>query len=111
MAESNHSKQQGQKVVAVNVRLALAGQTDQPVLVNYTHVGLAQGLAYIDFGFLEPALLSAVAQRTQQGQVLPQQLEGARAARVALSLDGLLRLQQQLQQALVSLQPQKSKLS
>lgn len=111
MAEGTQSKQTGEKAVAVNVRLKPVGQADQPVLVNYTHVGLAQGLAYIDFGFLEPALLGAVAQRAQQGETLPKHLEGTRAARVALPLDALVRLQQQLQQVLVNLQPQKSKLS
>ena len=86
MAEINHSKHQGRKAVAVNVRLKPVGQFNQPALVNYTHVGLAQGFAYVDFGFLEPALLSAIIQRVQQGEALPPRLEGARAARVALPL-------------------------
>lgn len=111
MAVGNIPKQNGDKSVAVNVRLKPIDQADQPVLVNYTHVGLAQGLAYVDFGFLEPALLGAVAQRAQQGETLPKHLEGARAARIALPLDALVRLQQQLQQVLVNLQPQRSKLS
>ena len=104
MAEVNHSKHQGEKAVAVNVRLKPVGQFDQPALVNYTHVGLAQGFAYVDFGFLEPALLSAVLQRVQQGEALPPHLEGARAARVALPLDALVRLHQQLAQIVKCLQ-------
>lgn len=104
MAEAPHSKQQGKKVVAVNVRLKPVGQSDQPSLVNYTHVGLAQGLAYVDFGFLEPALLSVVTHRAQQGEALPKHLEGTRAARVALPLDALVRLHQQLDQVVKGLQ-------
>ncbi len=104
MEEANHSKYQGEKAVAVSVRLKPVGQSDQPALVNYTHVGLAQGLAYVDFGFLEPALLSAVIQRVQQGEALPQHLEGARGARVALPLDALVRLHQQLTQVVKGLQ-------
>jgi hypothetical protein len=79
--------------------------------VNYTHVGLSDGLAYVDFGFLEPALLSAVATRAKQGEVTPKQVEGISAARVALPLDSVVRLYQQLQRVLVSLQPAKTKQS
>ena len=104
MAEATHSKQHGAKVVALNVRLKPVGQSDQPALVNYTHVGVAQGLAYVDFGFLEPVLLSVVTQRAQQGETLPKHLEGARAARVALPLDALVRLHQQLTQVVKGLQ-------
>ena len=104
MAEATHSKQHGAKAVALNVRLKPVGQSDQPALVNYTHVGLAQGLAFVDFGFLEPALLSVVAQRAQQGEALPEHLEGARASRVALPLDALVRLHQQLTQVVKGLQ-------
>ena len=54
MEEANHSKYQGEKAVAVSVRLKPVGQSDQPALVNYTHVGLAQGLAYVDLHFWNP---------------------------------------------------------
>lgn len=109
MADASLSTEKGDKTVAVNVRLKTPEQADQPLLVNYTHVGIATGLAYVDFGFLEPALLGAVVKRVKQGEAAPKQLEGIRAARVALPLDSVLRLYQQLQQALVSLQPPKPK--
>ena len=111
MAEGSLSEQNGDKTVTVNVRLKTAGQADQPLLANYTHVGLAEALAYVDFGFLEPALLGAVVKRAKQGEALPKQLEGIRAARVALPLDSVVRLYQQLQQVLVGLQPPKPKRS
>ncbi len=111
MAVGNNVKQTGDKSVAVNVRLKSVGQVEQPTLVNYSQVGLVQGLAYVDFGFLEPALLGAVAQRAQKGDTLPMQVEGTRAVRVALPVDAVVRLYQQLQQVLVSIQPQNSKLS
>src|SRR5688500_2193590 len=109
MAEGSLSKHNGNKTVAVNVRLKPAGQADQPLLVNYTHVGLAERLAYVDFGFIEPALLGAVAKCAKQGEALPEQLEGIRATRVALPLDSVVRLYQQLQQVLVALQTPKPK--
>ncbi|MBK8377887.1 MAG: hypothetical protein IPL14_08075 [Nitrospira sp.] len=51
MAESHHPMQRGDKSVAVNVRLKPVSPSDQPILVNYTHVVLSDGLAYVDFGF------------------------------------------------------------
>ncbi|CBK43144.1 protein of unknown function [Nitrospira defluvii] len=109
MAESHHPMQRGDKSVAVNVRLKPVSASDQPILVNYTHVGLSDGLAYVDFGFLEPAFLSAVAIHAKQGDVTPKQVEGISRARVALPLDSAVRLYQQLQRVLVSLQPPKTK--
>ena len=111
MAENHHPMQRENKSITVNVRLKPISPSDQPILVNYTHVGLSDGLAYVDFGFLEPALLSSVATRAKQGEVTPKQLEGISAARVALPLDSVVRLYQQLQQVLVSLQPPKAKQS
>lgn len=110
MAESHHPRHPGDKSV-VKVRLKALSQPDQPILANYTHVGLSGGLAYVDFGFLEPALLSAVAARAKQGEVTPKQVEGISAARVALPLDSVVRLSQQLQRVLVSLQLPKTKQS
>lgn len=111
MAVGSSSKQIGNKSVAVNVRLKSLGDADQPTLANYSHVSLAQGLAYVDFGFLEPGLLSAVAQRAQKGETLPKQLDGTRIVRLALPFDAVIRLHQQLQQVVASLQPTKAKLS
>ncbi len=111
MAVGSSPKQNGGKSVALHVRLKPSGEADQPTLANYSHVSLAQGLAYVDFGFLEPGLLGAVAQRTQKGETLPKQLEGTRTVRVALPLDAVIRLHQQLQQLVASLQPAKLKLS
>ncbi len=111
MAVGSSPKQNGDKSVAVNVRLKSIEDTDQPTLANYSHASLSQGLAYIDFGFLEPGLIGAVAQRAHKGEAMPQQLVGARTVRVALPLDAVIRLHQQLQEMVASLQLAKSKLS
>jgi len=100
MAERN------EKVVALNVKLAPVNQSDQPVSANYTTVGAAQGIAYLDFGFLEPAALGAVARGAREGKTLPETLNGKLVVRVALPLDVLLRLQQQLQQVAEGLRGQ-----
>lgn len=111
MAVGSSPKQNGDKAVAVNVRLQSIRDVDQTTLANYSHASFAQGLAYIDFGFIEPGLIGAVAKRAQNGGPMPKQLVGTRAARVALPFDAVIRLHQQLQQLVASLQPLKSKLS
>jgi hypothetical protein len=83
-------------------------EQDQPVLANYATVTVAQSLAYVDFGFIEPAILAAVAQAVQQGKPLPKTLRGKRAVRVALGLDVLQRLQQQMTQTVNTLRVKRS---
>jgi hypothetical protein len=64
---------------------------------------VAQGIAHIDSGFIEPAALAAIAKTAKDGQVAPKGLDGYLVTRVAMPLDVLVRLQQQIQQVLVSL--------
>jgi hypothetical protein len=88
-------------VTAINVTLQPIDHSDQPVSANYSVIGVAQGIAYLDFGFLEPAQLAGVAQKIRGGPATPAELEGALVVRVAMGLDVVQRLQQQLQQVLV----------
>ncbi len=71
MSEQTGTTTKGDGAIALNVRLKPAEQTKQPVLANYTHAGTAQGFAYVDFGFIEPALLSAIVQRHKRGKPYP----------------------------------------
>ncbi|WHZ24759.1 MAG: hypothetical protein OJF47_003871 [Nitrospira sp.] len=104
MAEQSPTKQPNDRTVAMPVQLKADHETSRPALANYVHVSVAEGLVYLDFGFLEPALLSAVLKRAQQGVTLPRQLEGRVATRVALPFDALVRLHQQLSQVVKDLQ-------
>jgi hypothetical protein len=74
----------------VNVRLKPSESSAHPKATNYANVGVAQGIAYVDFGFID-------------GQAAPKGLDGALVTRVAMSIDVLARLHQQIQQVLVSL--------
>lgn len=74
-----------------------------PLATNYTNVGVAQGIVYVDFGFIEPALLGAIAKTTKDGRAAPKGLDGHLVTRVAMGVDGLARLHQQIQQVLVSM--------
>lgn len=97
MAERNEN------VVALPVKLTPVEHADQPVSANDTTVGVAQGMAYLDFGFIAPALLAAVVREARQGKEMPKRLEGKLVTRVALLLEALQRLHQQLPHVLVGL--------
>ncbi len=96
------------QMVTINVRLKGNGTTDHPVLANYTSVQLGQGLAYLDMGFLEPALLTAIGRKAQQDGAAPTQIEGTLVGRVAMPLDSLARLQQQLHHLIAGLEKKDS---
>jgi len=86
--------------IALNVRLKPSESSAHPRATNYTNVGVAQGIAYLDFGFIEPALLAAIAKTAKDGQAAPKGLEGHLVTRVAMDIGSLARLQQQIQQVL-----------
>ena len=92
-----------EKTIALNVRLKPSESSAHPRATNYTNVGVAQGIAYLDFGFIEPALLAAIAKAAKDGQAAPKGLDGTLVARVAMGVDVLARLHQQIQRVLVGL--------
>jgi len=91
------------KTIAFNVRLKPTESSAHPRATNYTNVGVAQGIAYVDFGFIEPTLLAAIAKTAKDGQAAPKGLDGALVTRVAMGVDVLARLHQQIQQVLVNM--------
>ncbi len=91
------------KTLQLNVRLKPSEPTAHPKATNYTNVGVAQGIAYVDFGFIEPALLGVIAKTAKDGQAAPKGLEGKLVTRVAMGVDVLARLHHQIQQVLVTM--------
>lgn len=91
------------KTIALNVRLKPADSSARPLAANYTNVAVAQGIAYVDFGFIEPALLGAIAKSATDGQAAPKGIDGQLVTRVAMGVDVLARLHQQIQQVLVGM--------
>lgn len=89
--------------IALSVRLKPSESSAHPRAANYTNVGIAQGIAYLDFGFIEPKLLAAVAKTAKNGQQAPKGLDGHLVTRVAMDVGSLARLQQQIQHVLVGL--------
>ncbi|MEO7860442.1 MAG: hypothetical protein ABIU05_08350 [Nitrospirales bacterium] len=64
------------QTIDLNVRLKPSESSAHPRATNYTNVGVAQGIAYLDFGFIEPTLLAAIAKTAKDGQAAPKGLEG-----------------------------------
>lgn len=96
MPEQNNKPQR----VELNINLAPAGDSDQPVLANISRVSLAPGLAYIDFGFIEPGVVGALTHAARTGGKMPTAINGRLAVRVAMGLDTLTQLEQQLAAAI-----------
>jgi len=48
-----------EKTVEMNVRLKPSESSAHPPATNYMNVVMAQGIAYLKFGFIEPTLLAA----------------------------------------------------
>ena len=86
--------------IALNVRLKPSESSAHPLAANYTNVGVVQGVAYLDFGFIEPAVLAAIAKTAKDGQAAPKGLEGHFVTRVAMDVGTLARMHQQIQQVL-----------
>ena len=80
----------------MGVRLAPVDNSDQPIFANYAAVNAAPGMAFIDFGFIEPGLLAAIPRVAKQGGKLPQSVNGKLAVRVAIGCERLAGLHQQL---------------
>jgi hypothetical protein len=94
--------------VGLNIRLAPVNNSDQPVLANFTLLHGAPGMVFVDFGFLEPAALSALSRLAQSGGKIPENLNGKLAVRVALGYDTLSALHQQLGQVIGGLKAQQA---
>jgi hypothetical protein len=97
MAEAKEAQE---KSTGLNIRLAPVENSDQPVLANFTRMNGAPGMVFVDFGFLEPAALSALSRLAQSGGKIPESLNGKLAVRVALGYDTLSALHQQLGQVI-----------
>lgn len=60
-----------------------SGNGEAPVLANLTMVHPSSGMAFIDFGFLDPVALAGAARQGRSGKT-PERLNGRLAVRVAV---------------------------
>lgn len=96
MAEAAEQKPEKAESQQLRLKLTPANQSEQPILANTTMVTPGSGFVYLDFGFIEPGVLPALGEMARQGTKLPEEIGGRLAARVALGLDVVQQLHQQL---------------
>jgi hypothetical protein len=88
---------------SIGVRLVPTGDSDLPILSNFARVQMSVSGILVDFGFIEPAGLDALARTARAGGKMPDAVTGRLAARFALTPDALVALHQQLGQAIAGL--------
>ena len=91
----------------VNIQLVPSGQSDQPILANFTALHPSSGVALIDFGFLDPGALNALTQMARTGKKMPERMNGRLGARVAVPYDSLANLHQQIGRVLQAVAKQR----
>jgi hypothetical protein len=69
---------------ALGIRLVPVDNSDQPVFANFCNINVAPGVAFVDFGFLEPGMVTALPRVARSGGKLPESVNGKLAVRVAL---------------------------
>ena len=80
----------------VGLRLSPGEQSTQPLFCNFSGVTTAGGLLLLEFGFLEPGGLNAVAKAARAGANPPDAINGQRICRLVLPPDTAAQLAQQL---------------
>jgi hypothetical protein len=88
---------------SIGVRLVPTGDSDLPVLSNFARVQMSGSGVLVDFGFIEPAGLDALARTARAGGKMPEAVNGRLAGRFALTPDALVALHQQLGEAIAGL--------
>jgi hypothetical protein len=104
MAENSNAARERH---SLRINLVAANDSDQPVLSNYAVVRVTPGLVYLDFGFIDPGVLPALNAAVGKGQKPPEQINARLAVRVALGVDTLAQLQQQIGSVLQGIQSQR----
>jgi len=84
----------------VGLTLTAGDHGSEPIVSNCTAVHVSPGFAFLDFGFIEPALLDALARTARAGKRVPSTVEGKLAARIAVGYDALRNLHVQIESVL-----------
>ena len=88
------------QAMQVGIRMQQGEHTGQPIYSNFTAVQGGQGVVFVDFGFLEPQAMQALAKMKQSGEKVPETIGARMACRMAISVDAAANLNRQLNQLL-----------
>lgn len=96
MAEQKSRRETKRKTIGPNIRLVPFRNSDQPTVSNVTQVSRAPTFVYIDFGFLESAVLDSLSHFGRSCGKIPEALAGKLVVRIALGIDTITILHKQL---------------
>lgn len=107
---NNSDAAKATQTLQVEIRLRAVEGSERPALSNFVSVQPAPGMLVIDFGFLEPRALQAIARAGRSGAKMTEPATGQLASRVAMDLQTAQQLVHQLTQHLrgVAMQPTRS---
>ncbi len=91
--------------VQVSVRLRATDHSDRAIVANVSAVQPGSGMVFIDFGFIEQHAIAALGKHALNGEKTPEILDARLECRIAMSLENLAQLAQQLNQTLAGLRP------
>ena len=60
------------QALQVGIRMQQGEHTGQPIYSNFTAVHGGQGVVLVDFGFVEPQAMQALARMTKSGEKMPE---------------------------------------
>ena len=106
MTDENETQSENQaetiqpQSVQVGIRMQQGEHTGQPIYSNFTAVQSGQGVVLVDFGFVDPKAMQALARMTQSGEKVPETISARMSSRVAISVDAAANLHRQLSQLL-----------
>ncbi len=98
---TNSATPEGAGAVQIGLRLRASDNSGRAIVSNISSVHLSSGMAFIDFGFVEQAVLSEAARAARAGgDGKPQMADGRLECRIAMGLGDVAQLARQLQQML-----------
>lgn len=87
-----------QQALQVSVKMQQNERTSQPIYANFTSVQGGQRVIIVDFGFVDPQLISALNRMAKSGEKTPDTIDATMSCRIALSIETASQLAQQLNQ-------------
>lgn len=95
--------------VQVSVRLRAIDHSDRAIVANVSTVQPGSGMVFIDFGFIEQHAIAALGKHALDGDKTPEILDARLECRIAMSVESLAQLAQQLNQTLAGLRSNRVK--
>lgn len=100
-----NNSQVGTRELQVSVRLRATDHSDRAIVANVSAVQPGSGLVFIDFGFIEQHAIAALGKLALNGEKMAEVLDARLECRIAMSVENLAQLAQQLNQTLAGLRP------